>query len=436
MAQTISITLYFVSQLIIVVHGFSSHYWTLQRRSPIGFAPPRFSPISSHQHVVCPTMLDDSTTRRLDVSLAGPYVLQYESSDETVAFGISRIQNWRIQDPRHSFPTDASFTWALLHNTREPTLHDPKAISKLRATINVSESTIVCDMSADNDANMEIEPDLVDVLSRVLVQSLANTISQQRDINLSAVFDIVLPSGSKSRIDFSKSKPIYEQLFPDREDDDEMVALVDASGQSSWGYVPRSLVHRHNLLHRGVGILVSSSSTNEDSKFEDSMIYCHQRTASKRIFPSLYDMFVGGVAVAGEHGDASVTAQRELGEELGLSPQHQRALTYLYNCIVCTDYNRCVVDVFRCDVENKDECKITWQPEEVAWGAWVPYSVVEAAADRSIQRCSAWPGKYPKVQSKRKGNIDEDGGLGFDGWEDWDFVPDGLLVWEAWLECT
>lgn len=47
-------------------------------------------------------------------------------------------------------------------------------------------------------------------------------------------------------------------------------------------------------------------------------VYCHRRTSTKRVFPSMYDMFIGGVS--GTMEPAATTALRELGEELGLGP--------------------------------------------------------------------------------------------------------------------
>lgn len=47
-------------------------------------------------------------------------------------------------------------------------------------------------------------------------------------------------------------------------------------------------------------------------------VYCHRRTKTKRVFPSMYDMFIGGVS--GSMEPALDTALRELGEELGLGP--------------------------------------------------------------------------------------------------------------------
>ncbi len=84
------------------------------------------------------------------------------------------------------------------------------------------------------------------------------------------------------------------------------------------------------------------------------MVYMHRRTTLKRIFPSLYDMFVGGLSCRGE--GARITAAREVAEELGL----RRAMDFvfvkvggetmtagendplsekLFKCTVCTVYN-------------------------------------------------------------------------------------------------
>jgi 8-oxo-dGTP pyrophosphatase MutT (NUDIX family) len=144
----------------------------------------------------------------------------------------------------------------------------------------------------------------------------------------------------------------------------------------------------------------------------------------------MYDMFVGGVSLAGE--DGATTALREVAEELGLSGNSQQLSEPLLTCVVCTAYNRCVVTLFAYTMDQAAE-SIRWQAEEVAWGSFVPYEVVEAAADRSIMRWvdqDKWPGRVPPIQSPRHGNVSRF--TDFD-WTTWDIVPDGLLVWEAWL---
>lgn len=166
-------------------------------------------------------------------------------------------------------------------------------------------------------------------------------------------------------------------------------------------------------------------------------LYVHRRTSTKRVFPSLYDMFVGGVSAAGE--DPTVTAAREVSEELGLSRALEKPSALsgkLFDCKVCTVYNRCIVTMFYFQFDSTRD-SISWQEEEVAWGSFVPYSVVESSAKLSIERmlkAGSWPGEPPfalTVENQDTTSVadydDED------DWASWDFVPDGLLVWEAWL---
>ena len=210
----------------------------------------------------------------------------------------------------------------------------------------------------------------------------------------------------------------------------EMSEMVDSKG-NKLGVVPRPLVHKLNLLHRGIGMVVCKGQHITQDMLHESLpeIYCHQRTDSKRVFPSLYDMFVGGVSTAGE--DARLTASREVAEELGLAralgdPNGDALAGPLFQCTVCTSYNRCVVSMFT--YKCMDDEIIKWQEEEVQWGDWVSYTDVETSAILSINRLKekgAWPG------SGQDTPIKVDGASGFEG-EAWDYVPDGLLVWEAW----
>jgi isopentenyldiphosphate isomerase len=216
----------------------------------------------------------------------------------------------------------------------------------------------------------------------------------------------------------------------------ELSEMVNQKGEPL-GMVPRKLVHKVNLLHRGIGMVVTKDEpilTPQCTSFPE--LYMHRRTSTKRIFPSLYDMFVGGVSTAKE--DSKTTAQREVAEELGL----ERALTDpnmlsdpLFDCTVCTAYNRCVVTMFCCTFQSQKD-SISWQEEEVAWGDFVPYDTIVASADLSIQRLidkSEWPGSIPIRMKDRLAESQTFEGEN-DAWKDWDYVPDGLLVWEAWLE--
>lgn len=221
----------------------------------------------------------------------------------------------------------------------------------------------------------------------------------------------------------------------------EMSEMVDRHG-NKLGVVPRSLVHKLNILHRGVGIVVCKDAhiSRKVPYPEVSEVYVHQRTSTKRIFPSLYDMFVGGVSMAGE--DAHLTAAREVAEELGLSgvvdnPKCDALSAPLFRCTICTEYNRCVVTVFtyRC---NTSEEQIQWQEEEVQWGKFVPYNTVACAGSMSMSRLiesGTWPGSDEEDEDVTTLNnkLCQDVSFGGDSWREWDFVPDGLLVWQAWL---
>ena len=70
----------------------------------------------------------------------------------------------------------------------------------------------------------------------------------------------------------------------------------------------RSIIHKYNLLHCGIGCLIFNNEGNQ--------LFVHKRSKLKRLFPSMLDMFIGGVCSSGESPE--VTLLRELSEEVGL----------------------------------------------------------------------------------------------------------------------
>lgn len=88
---------------------------------------------------------------------------------------------------------------------------------------------------------------------------------------------------------------------------EELVDVVDEQDRVI-GQATRQQMRRDRLLHRVVAVLCINSR-NE--------IFVHRRTATKDLFPSLYDMFVAGTVESGEDYDQS--AVRELAEELGIT---------------------------------------------------------------------------------------------------------------------
>jgi 8-oxo-dGTP pyrophosphatase MutT (NUDIX family) len=281
----------------------------------------------------------------------------------------------------------------------------------------------------------DVKSSMVAALSRIMVQRLAS-----RQDGATKEWKVSLPEEKSLVIDNLVSEAGVLELFEPILDtpNAELVDMVDRDG-IPLGSIPRPLVHTFNLLHRGVGLVVAKDAPIVRSgmtEFPD--LYVHRRTATKRIFPSLYDMFVGGISSTGE--DARTTAAREVAEELGLA----RALTDsaalsgpLFDCTVYTSYNRCVVTVF-CYTFDSSQDSIEWQEEEVAWGSFVPYSITMASARLAIQRMVSlscyWPGESPYALTLDTNSRPV--GAGFDSvdWITWDYVPDGLLVWEAWLK--
>ena len=140
-----------------------------------------------------------------------------------------------------------------------------------------------------------------------------------------------------------------------------------------------------------------------------------------------------------------------MGEELGLTralnmleSKDQTAASdlplseELFQCTVCTSYNRCVVSMFTYTCDTNLE-SISWQEEEVNWGDYMPYDVVQCAGDLSIDRLvkkGVWPGSNvntDNTMSNQQCNDEVKRKYGSDtACQTWDFVPDGLLVWEAW----
>ncbi len=132
----------------------------------------------------------------------------------------------------------------------------------------------------------------------------------------------------------------------------ELVDLVDEINRVV-GQATRREVRRHNLLHRGVGIICFNSK---------GQVYVHRRTSTKDVFPDLYDMFVGGVVSSGESYEAA--ARREIAEELGIEgPNPEFLFAHLY----IGDRNRSWIYVYQVVWDGS----IRHQPEEVVWGSWV-----------------------------------------------------------------
>ncbi|MFE0705372.1 NUDIX domain-containing protein [Streptomyces sp. NPDC058872] len=132
---------------------------------------------------------------------------------------------------------------------------------------------------------------------------------------------------------------------------DELLDVVDEDDRVV-GRAPRGEVYARGLIHRCVFVRVRDAR---------GRLFVHRRTPTKLLFPSLYDMFVGGVVGAGESYDAA--ALREAEEELGVSglPRPEPVLRFLYDSGGTAGKWWSAVYEVRC------ELPVQPQVEEVAW---------------------------------------------------------------------
>jgi isopentenyldiphosphate isomerase len=144
---------------------------------------------------------------------------------------------------------------------------------------------------------------------------------------------------------------------------DEILDIVDERDRVV-GQMARGEATARRLRHRCVFVHVRDGQ---------GRIFVHRRTPTKLLFPSRYDMFVGGVVGAGESYDDA--ALREAEEELGVSglPRPAPLFSFLYEgageAAGLTWWSR-VYEV-RCDLP------VSPQAEEVAWHAFLTEEELE-----------------------------------------------------------
>lgn len=137
---------------------------------------------------------------------------------------------------------------------------------------------------------------------------------------------------------------------------DELVDVVDA-GDRVVGRATRAEIRAQRLRHRATYILVFNAH---------GQLFVHQRTANKDVYPSYYDVAVGGVVSAGESYDQG--ARRELAEELGVTAVPRPILKFQYEDAANAVNGR----VYSCAYDGP----LTLQAEEIVAGEWLDLDVV------------------------------------------------------------
>jgi 8-oxo-dGTP pyrophosphatase MutT (NUDIX family) len=134
---------------------------------------------------------------------------------------------------------------------------------------------------------------------------------------------------------------------------DELLDIVDEHDRVI-GQARRAETYAKRLRHRAVFVLARDGA---------GRIFVHRRTPTKLVFPSLYDMFVGGVVGAGETYDAA--ALREAEEELGVCGLPAPAPLFRFR------YETPEHSWWSAVYEVRCELPVRPQVEEVAWHAFL-----------------------------------------------------------------
>jgi isopentenyldiphosphate isomerase len=135
----------------------------------------------------------------------------------------------------------------------------------------------------------------------------------------------------------------------------------DASGEVVCA-LPRHFVHDHNLMHKGIGLLVLSQNRK--------CVFMHKRSSQKRTWPGLLDSLVGGVCYSGE--SSLETAEREMSEELGLFiHDSETEIEFVGTTVITTTQNHCYVDAFVVVLDESLEDTVSYPDGEVEWGKWI-----------------------------------------------------------------
>ncbi|MFG2891701.1 NUDIX hydrolase [Streptomyces sp. NPDC048248] len=166
---------------------------------------------------------------------------------------------------------------------------------------------------------------------------------------------------------------------------DEILDVVDENDQVV-GQAPRGEAYARRLRTRCAFVLARDA---------EDRIFVHRRTPQKLVFPSHYDMFVGGVVGTGESYDEA--ALREAEEELGVQglPQPEHLFTFLYETPEHTWWS--AVYEVRCTLP------VAPQESEIDWHAFV-------TEDELAGRLDAWPWTPDGMAAWRQLLAHRDGG--------------------------
>jgi isopentenyldiphosphate isomerase len=142
----------------------------------------------------------------------------------------------------------------------------------------------------------------------------------------------------------------------------ELVDVLDEEGRTI-GVLPRREMRGRRLPHRCTYVLVFNRRGE---------LFIHLRTPTKDVYPSHWDVAVGGVLAAGEAFDAG--ARREVAEELGIRLEPEPLFPFRYADAASIVHGM----VYRVVADGP----FRLQPEEIVRGEFVPLAAVAERAGR------------------------------------------------------
>src|ERR1041385_1673750 len=99
---------------------------------------------------------------------------------------------------------------------------------------------------------------------------------------------------------------------------EELVDVIDDAGNTV-GAVTRGEMRERKLPHRFTYVLVFNARGD---------LFIHLRTPTKDVFPSYWDVCIGGVLSAGE--TYAIGVRREIREELGIDAEARELFPFWY----------------------------------------------------------------------------------------------------------
>lgn len=133
---------------------------------------------------------------------------------------------------------------------------------------------------------------------------------------------------------------------------DELVDVIDKDGRTI-GVTTRREMRARRLLHRCTYVLVFNRRGD---------LFVHLRTATKDVYPSHWDVTIGGVLIAGETFTQGM--QREIREELGIDAVADELFPFQYE----DDRTRVHAMAYRLNHDGPFQL----QAEEIVHGEFVP----------------------------------------------------------------